>query len=275
MTLKNLEKANLVLWFDSSMYIGPGIEPELHKHNAVQCCIALEGKLAVSTDGKEWLESSAAIIGANIQHSVRSNGKVLFLYLEKESNTYQNIIDYHCGQVTCDIRSKPYQMDVKPLIDQINKCLKQDIHCNEKFEQIRQMTLACFGSQLIIDRELDPRVTRALRYINTHSLVTLSTDDIANQANLSVGRLQHLFKDNIGIPMRRYILWLRIIAVIRMANKMKNLTEAVVEAGFSDSPHFSRTFKMMFGISPSQLLTNRERVSIHLLNKLPNVISEE
>jgi AraC-like DNA-binding protein len=64
----------------------------------------------------------------------------------------------------------------------------------------------------------------------------------------------HLFKSAAGVPLRRYVLWARIAAVVRAAIAGESLTQAALGAGFSSSAHFSAVFREMFGLSPSQLL---------------------
>jgi AraC-like DNA-binding protein len=76
----------------------------------------------------------------------------------------------------------------------------------------------------------------------------------AGIACLSESRFSHLFVEQIGLPFRTYLLWLRLsIAVERMAAG-DSLTVAAHDAGFADSAHFSRTFLRMFGIPASVLL---------------------
>jgi AraC-like DNA-binding protein len=53
--------------------------------------------------------------------------------------------------------------------------------------------------------------------------------------------------------------------VLAEAIEGKTLTEAAYGAGFSDSAHFSRVFKAMFGIAPSLLFSAGNAVKLHLL----------
>jgi AraC-like DNA-binding protein len=71
----------------------------------------------------------------------------------------------------------------------------------------------------------------------------------------------------MGIPLRRYLLWLRLIKGIKVALEGVSLTSAAHKVGFSDSAHFSRTFKEMFGLTPSELFKNSKFVqAISCLN---------
>jgi AraC-like DNA-binding protein len=55
----------------------------------------------------------------------------------------------------------------------------------------------------------------------------------------------------VGIPPRRYLLWVRLMHAIEAAIGGDNLTTAAHEAGFADSAHLSRTFRRMFGRTPA------------------------
>ena len=66
----------------------------------------------------------------------------------------------------------------------------------------------------------------------------------------------------MGLPIRRYVLWLRLRDVMFSLAAGHSLTEAAHRAGFSDSPHLSRTFRGMFGFPPSAISEGRGRVRI-------------
>src|SRR4029453_15865292 len=58
---------------------------------------------------------------------------------------------------------------------------------------------------------------------------------------------------SLGVPVRPYILWLRLQ---RAACDMMNgasVTNAAYRAGFSDAAHLTRTFRRMLGATPSDL----------------------
>lgn len=93
----------------------------------------------------------------------------------------------------------------------------------------------------------------------------LPLSKLAEQVNLSESRLAHLLKDVVGIPLRRYLLWKRLISALKKILQGHNLTYTAHSAGFSDSAHLSRTFKSNFGINLSKIFKNSTFIQFHSL----------
>jgi AraC-like DNA-binding protein len=83
----------------------------------------------------------------------------------------------------------------------------------------------------------------------------LHASDLAGWISLSEeSRARHLFKEQAGVSFKRYLKWLKTMEAVKYTcTANSNLTEAAHMAGFSDSAHLSRTFKEMFGLSPSSI----------------------
>lgn len=101
---------------------------------------------------------------------------------------------------------------------------------------------------------LDSRIIKCLTSIEERlNNGPLSLDSFAKDVHLSTSRLYHLFKHETGISIRRYILWSRLKKAIVGLKEGESITNASYMGGFSDVAHFSRTFKKMFGVSPSSI----------------------
>jgi AraC-like DNA-binding protein len=107
------------------------------------------------------------------------------------------------------------------------------------------------GQQLPI-RPADPRIVRTIRWLKSRG-GTGSLGDAARSQGLSVSRLGHLFSTEVGLPFRPFALWLRLQGAFGHLAQGANLTQAAHGAGFADSAHLTRTFRRMFGITPSDL----------------------
>ncbi|TSD94876.1 helix-turn-helix domain-containing protein [Skermania sp. ID1734] len=79
------------------------------------------------------------------------------------------------------------------------------------------------------------------------------TSDLAHRVGISVSRLTHLFSDQVGLPVRRYVLWIRLSTAITRVAAGDDLTAAAHAAGFADSAHLTRTCREIFGLPPSAL----------------------
>lgn len=98
-----------------------------------------------------------------------------------------------------------------------------------------------------------PAVDAAL--LRLPSLVDEGTIDVtmlADEVGISVSRLTHVFSDEIGVPIRSYARWMRLVTAVEHLARGRSITEAAHDAGFADAPHFTRTFRSMFGLSPSE-----------------------
>ena len=70
--------------------------------------------------------------------------------------------------------------------------------------------------------------------------------------SLSAAHLRELFARDIGMPMRRYTLWRRLLHALARVGPV-DLTTAAHAGGFADLAHFSRTCRRMLGYAPSEL----------------------
>jgi AraC-like DNA-binding protein len=98
---------------------------------------------------------------------------------------------------------------------------------------------------------LHPAVRRAVRYLREHLQGDVSLGTVAAHSGVSSSRLAHLFPSQLGIPLRPYVLWLRLQHATATLSEGRTLTDAAYRAGFADGAHLTRVFRRMFGIRPS------------------------
>jgi len=103
---------------------------------------------------------------------------------------------------------------------------------------------------------LDHRVNRVLRNLPTRlaEADAVSLDAVAASVGLSSSRFLHLFTASVGVPLRPYVLWLRLQCGARELARGTSVADAAHAAGFSDAAHFTRTFRRMIGATPRQVL---------------------
>ena len=66
-------------------------------------------------------------------------------------------------------------------------------------------------------------------------------------------RLQHLFRDQVGVPIRRYLLWHRYLTALSLLADGASVTHAAHAAGFADSAHLTRTAVRLNGFTPTKM----------------------
>jgi AraC-like DNA-binding protein len=106
-----------------------------------------------------------------------------------------------------------------------------------------------------------PGVRRVLRHLRTAAPdADLSLAALAEVARLSPGRFMHAFSKDVGIPLRPYLRWLKLERAGSAIATGATLSDAAYAAGFADAAHMTRTFKGMFGVTPSELRRRSQSV---------------
>lgn len=120
----------------------------------------------------------------------------------------------------------------------------------------RQLTDVLFPgtSTQVPGFSVDERIARVVDMIRADPADNISNDELAARVGLSGARLQRLFKESTGIPIRRYRLWHRLFVTSSMMAMGSTLTDAALAAGFSDSSHLTHVFRSMLGMKPSMVL---------------------
>ena len=101
---------------------------------------------------------------------------------------------------------------------------------------------------------VNDRVRRALLLMEQNLSPPLSVEQIARRLSVSTRQFERLFREATGmnptgfyrILRLRYGHWL-------LRNSARSVTSIALETGFADCAHFSRQFREIYGISPSEL----------------------
>lgn len=101
-----------------------------------------------------------------------------------------------------------------------------------------------------------PSVQRVLHYLDQSELgrSVTSLEHLATIAELSPSRLMHVFTLSMGVPLRRYLLSLRVQCAAAALAAGHTVTESAYIAGFADAAHLTRSFRRMVGMTPTEIL---------------------
>jgi len=116
---------------------------------------------------------------------------------------------------------------------------------------------------------IHPAVAGVMRMLRNRkgNLGDTSINHLAGLARLSPSRFGHVFTGSTGIPLRRYLLWLRVQRAALALVSGHSATEAAYIAGFADAAHLSRTFRRMLGCPPREMIRRQKDVQQLLLEE--------
>ena len=99
---------------------------------------------------------------------------------------------------------------------------------------------------------MDIRVEKIIQMMREDVRGELSLSEFAQSVNLSVWRLCHIFKSDVGMPPIRYLRLLRMErAKDLLESSFLSVKEIAFQVGLNDESHFVRDFKATYGFSPA------------------------
>ncbi|MEL6548267.1 MAG: helix-turn-helix transcriptional regulator [Myxococcota bacterium] len=226
-----------------ALFAGPGMRLSPHRLSVATVVLTLVHPFhLVLLESDETRVARIGLIPPDTRHHLRTEGRVLFLYLDALSDDHSAITPETLARLNTNIEGVTAPMDGASSIST---------------ETLLSMLTESLG--LVAKRIPDPRIERVVRALDTAPEEFDAIEGAACRASLSVSHFQQLFREAVGTTFRRYRLWRRMSVVALGLSRGDSLTRAALDAGFSSSAHLSSTFREMFGLKPSELLKANAR----------------
>jgi AraC-like DNA-binding protein len=238
------------LWDGGFLAVGrsEGVVPP-HTHHAIQIVIGVEGAMAIAPENGEWQSACGIIVRADVQHSYNGQGAYgAMLFVDPESMEGR----WLRSSLTSDITVVP-DARLQGCIGELRAFAERPFESMDVGTLIRHCVQSlCTGAPPA--RRLDPRVSVVLNAIRASDDLRISLEAAAATIFLSPGRFAHLFKQQVGLPFRRYMLWRKLTRAVLAIGREGTIAAAAQAADFADAAHLTRTFYQMFGIPPSVMM---------------------
>ena len=225
-----------------------GVVPA-HAHHAIQIVIALDGCVAISGSDGEWHETRGLVVRPDAEHSFDCNGAsgvMMFVDPESSEGSWLSMSLRQDITMVSDARLEVIVPALRAFVEQPDDSADIAVLIRQGIQGLRP--------GLAPARRLDARVTTVLDAIRASDDLRMSLDQAADKACLSSTRFAHLFKDQVGLPFSRYMLWRKLTRAMVAIASEGTIAAAAHAADFADAAHLTRTFYQMVGMAPSALM---------------------
>ena len=250
---------HLVVWKDIRLFIGQNPRSTTgHSHPIVQLVVAIQGKFKTRVpETGEWITQKGLLIKPNHPHHCDATNIPIFS-LDVDPDTALG--EWILASVLRDKAMLAYPSEQFGQVDfeLVKSCLQSE-HWDKLYAHIEKVFSFKYEHKYKLK---DERIDLVIGFIHENIHETLSTEQLTNISFLSESRLLHLFKDEMGLPIRNYILWYRLKVALEHLINEGSLTKAAHMAGFSDQSHFTRTCQKMIGVPPSIITKNSKFVQV-------------
>ncbi|MBU2604223.1 MAG: helix-turn-helix domain-containing protein [Actinobacteria bacterium] len=246
-------KANLYALADGFFYVAPTASDTRTCRQAGVLLLSLEGcDIEVKAAGGTH-RAEGFLIAPGVHRQLDTRGQaVLSLHLDPVHPVYRAFAK---NRTDCPIIPIDYSA-YRDLDSSLHAAYAGEI-CADKAGNLFADLVSISAEFLPGAEARDDRIAQMLSELNSMAPEDIMFRDLVRQIGLSESRLSHLFSEDVGLPLRSFHLWKKIVYAIKMIARESNMTRVALDSGFSDSAHFSRTFRQTLGLSPSFLADNR------------------
>lgn len=248
---------DIVLVFRRELYAKP------HAHHALQLTTAQDNSSFNVMVNGETLNTYTILIDQDCQHLVAGQPEWVGTLLINPETAVAHTLRRHY------LANHPFaQLDATITIKLqalLFSLCHPKVSCKDVNEALAGITAVLNLNPTSVPT-IDPRIQEALKIVRKQETFNISAQELADKLALSQSRMAHLFKDDLGIPLRRYLRWHRLLAGLQAASEGKSLTDAAHYAGFTDLAHFSHTCHTMFGFWPSAMFAQQAIQNVHFVS---------
>jgi AraC-like DNA-binding protein len=117
----------------------------------------------------------------------------------------------------------------------------------------RVAVLEAFLSERLLNREPDPRLSRAIQVVFAQR-GDISVTQLARISGAHARTLRRLFEQWIGLPPKRFLRIVRLQTALRALPTSNNWARVAAELGYHDQAHFVHDVRELFGATPRELV---------------------
>jgi AraC-like DNA-binding protein len=241
-----VEGAGAVLNDDFGVSVSVSAALAVHRRHGAAIYVAVDGDVAVKLATGPTIRDRVVVVPPHVWHAVACAGPIVMLSYDPEG----------AAPVIRGTRRRSDSDGTCRLEPGLGSRMSGAVKAN-RASLSRSDVLGGIGRELaswLEDRSghgrPDPRVAAvadALRdpVVDRRRLVA--------RLGISPAHLRELFAKEVGLPMRTFQRWHRLLHAMAAMVRC-DATTAAHEAGFADLAHFSRTCREMFGDSPTGLV---------------------
>ncbi|MCR9141850.1 MAG: helix-turn-helix transcriptional regulator [bacterium] len=257
-------KNYLYFWDTYTLYATVQPAGEMHTQTTASITLSLDGAFSLEARGDESArEFRAVFVPPGVEHRVTTPGvRRVVIQLEPGSPFYYSLGDLLESDRVRPLEITELHVNYTELCEALAPAFRGRVACEAAHAMFFQILRAVAGAAAVAASERlargglrDERIARVLDDLrNMEELPAgLSAAELAASVDLSTERFRRLFKSEMGLTVRRYLLWLRIRRAGAAVTTGVSLTEAAHAVGFYDSAHLSRSCKEFLGFPPSFL----------------------
>ncbi|MET0285659.1 MAG: AraC family transcriptional regulator [Polyangiales bacterium] len=215
-----------------------------HSHCVMQLTIGLFAPVRARIAGHVVPDASGMLIDANVAHEVA--GDLVHLFVDPQSQT---------GRAWRGmLRAQPYLPLSREVVAQFLSGQGEDAWLDGRasggaVESLMQAMQREHGRSMAAP--FDERVANVIQLLRGRLDARTPLEELADLAHLSPSRLTHLFTREVGMPIKQYVVWLRLVAVIDAIARDKSLGTLAVASGFPDQAAFTRSYRRAWGRTPT------------------------
>ncbi len=245
----NLDLSRLLLWPDTIVYVGNGFSGGSAIKYSATLLVSLEDQpLRISSPDLRDLETRICVVPPKVVRAIEVTGKFASINFDPGSWAYTAITrSFSPGAITNLEDHTPGDWDPG-----VCAFLWDATDCSAIRTDLHGVVDELCPADTPRENWIDERVRMVLDKIRKDVPTRPDVGRHARELGISRDRLTHLFSQELGIPLRSFVLWCKARRAVEIFSRDPGMRidEIASEAGFSDVSHGIRTLNRFIGVNP-------------------------
>jgi AraC family transcriptional regulator len=244
--------------------VGPSDRPFEEQHDGFSVAAVLEGSFTYRSDaGHRLLYPGALLLGNNgscfeCGHAHGVGDRCVSLNVHEEEFSEVAAAATSTSRFRFSAPSLPPSLKVLPIIAHMEalSCASSSLRSEELALRIIERVIAAMTGDR--HRAAAPtgretrRVIEAIRLVESDATRALELKEMAAAAGMSKYHFLRVFRRLTGVTPHRYLISARLRrAALALASSRRPIIAIALDAGFGDLSTFNKTFRAVFGLTPT------------------------